>query len=263
MKRFHPILTLISLLPPLGLSASVSFAQPPPPPDDFGGGGPLFDDGQGDHRPLRGRGGPRDRGGPKGHLDGLWHDVEHLQNGQGALSKTQSQKIVALVKPWTGRASMSELDAQRLVGSIEAVLTSAQKSRVGPPGRGGPPRDGGGGRGGFGPPHGGGGRGGRGGFGPPPPRDDGGDFGPPPPRDGNDDFGPPPPPDGVGPGRGSGPNGQRGGGRNPFPASYNPFYAPTGRPDWKQLPTSTQQLMARRYREIRAVLENLSRFSKS
>ena len=238
MKRFRPILALGSLLPLLGLSASVSFAQPPP--DDFGGGGPMFDEGPEGHRPPPpGRGGPRGGGGPKGMLDGLWHGVERMQNGPDALalSKAQASRIVALVKPWTMRASMSDADAQKLAEGVEAVLTSEQKSRVGPPGRGGPRR------------------GGRGGFGPPPP------------RDGDDDFGPPPPPpDGeFGPplGRGGGPNGQRRGGRSPFPATYNPFYAPTGREDWKQLPNSTQQLMARRYREIRAVLENLSRFSKS
>ena len=237
MKRFRPILMLCALLPLFGgVGASVSHAQPPP--DDFDGGGPLFDDGPEGHRPPpHGRGGPRG-GGPKGHLDGLWHSVERMQSGSNPLSKVQAQKIVALVKPWTNRASMSELDAQKLVGSIEAVLTSAQKSHVGPPGRGGPPR---GGRGGD-------------------------DFGPPPPRDGEDDFGPPPPrPDGESgppPGRSGGPSGRRRGG-DMFPASYNPFGAPTGRGDWKKLPTSTQQVMARRYREIRATLESLSRFSKS
>ncbi len=244
MKPFRPILALAVLLPLFtGPGATSSKAQPrhgDPMFDD----GPLFDDGEGrGHRPPRGggpggrgeregRGGPGGRGGPrgggaKGRLNGVWHGIEQLQSGQNALSKAQSQEIVALVKPWSSRPTMSDADAQDLALRVEAVLTDDQKSGFGPPGRG--PRGGGGRR--------------------------GGEFGPP-----RDEHGPPPPDGRDGPREG-----RNGGGRGAMAAlsSFNPFYAPTGRSDWKTLSSQMQQFLARRYRENRAVLENLSRFSKS
>ncbi len=258
MKQTRPLLTLALILPLLGGGTLIAKAQPRGGgPDD----GPLFDDGPGGHRPPGGPGGRDGRGAPggrhggaKGHLEGTWRGIKHLQSDEKSLSKAQAAKLVSLVKPWTSNAAMSDADAQQLAQSLEAVLTTAQKSKLGPPGRGrgGPGPDGG-------PPPGGGD------FGPPPPRD-GGDDRPPPPRDG--DFGPPdgggPPGEGGPEGGGPPPDGSGGRGRRPpMPQSFNPFYAPTGRSDWKKLPASTQKFLARHYNENRAVLESLSRFAKS
>ena len=244
--RFLPAFALVLPLLLCG-GTVVAKAQPPdgPPFDD---GGPLFGDGPRGPRPGERPGGPGG-GGPGGHgprggkggLDGAWHGIARLQSDKKSLSKSQAAKLVALVKPWTSKAAMSDAEAQKLAASIGAVLTSAQKSQMGPPGRGGPPN---GGRGGPPPDR---------GEGPPPPPPDGEGWGPPPP----DGEGGPPPRQG-----GGGPSGGRGG-RPLFPATFNPFYAPTGRSDWKSLPASTQQFLARRYRENRAVLESLSRYAKS
>ena len=48
----------------------------------------------------------------------------------------------------------------------------------------------------------------------------------------------------------------------PFFANINPFYAPTGYAEWKDLPDRMQEMMDRRYKEGRATLEALSRKSK-
>lgn len=218
MKRFRP-LPLLTTATFLLLTAGMPAAQAQPPGDPMFDGGPLFDEDFDGHRPPPGGHGP----GAKGHLDGFLHGVQRLKGSSSDVSKAQAQKMVTLIQPWSKRATMSDADAHKLVTSLEAVLTSAQKSKFGPPGRGGPPRGRDGGR-----------------FGPPP----GEEGGPPPERD----FGPPP-----GQGRGMGAE------RMALPVSFNPFYSPTGRSDWKKLPSSTQQLLARRYRENRAVLERLSR----
>ncbi|BCM90281.1 hypothetical protein IAD21_02132 [Abditibacteriota bacterium] len=259
MYRPRPLLVLALFIPLLSCGGVLAArAQPPGDPFD---GGPLFDDGPGGQRPpggFDGRGGPGGRRGGKGRLEGTLRGIQRLQTDDKSLSKAQAVKLVALIKPWSSRSAMSDTEAQKLVLSMEAVLTTAQKSKVGPPGRGGPPRDGRGG-----PP------GGGGDFGPPPGDGRGGDGGPPgPPPDGDFGGGGRPgqggPPGGPGGQGGPGPGGPGGrGGRQPFPATFNPFYAPTGRSDWKKLPASTQQFLARRYRENRAALESLSRFAKS
>ncbi len=81
-----------------------------------------------------------------------------------------------------------------------------------------------------------------------PPREEGHEG---PPR--GDEWGGRPPRDGDGP-----PPRHRPHTHTPPPADYNPFYAPTGRADWKTLPSGMQQFLARRYRENRLVLEKLS-----
>ena len=232
MKRF-PLALLVAA--PLFLSASAMLVRAQPMPPDAplpGEGGPLFDDGPGPGRPPHGPGGHR-RGphphGSKGRLDGTWHEVERLERGPNELSKAQAAQLVALVKPWSGRPTMSDAQAQKLAVDIEAIVGIGPNSR--------PPRDE------NGPP-------------PPPPGEDGPDG--PPPRDhngppsGDGGDGPPPPPRDGGRGSGRGPH-------TPPPADTNPFYAPTGRADWKTLPTEMQHFLARRYRENRLVLERLSR----
>ena len=165
MKRSHPTPTLTLLLL-LGASSSLAFAQPMPPdapPSDDGPDGhrppPPDGDGRGDHGPPRGH----HRGGPKGRLDRDWHEVERLERGPDELSKAQAQSLVALVKPWSVRPTMSDTQAHELSQSIEGVLGKGQGVDAHPP---------------------------RDDFGPPPPREGGR-----PPREG-DGFGPPPSHDG-------------------------------------------------------------------
>ena len=233
----------------------------------------------------------------KGHMElrRTWRGISRLDDAQLPLSKTQARQVVAIVKPWSSKKVMNEADAGKVSGQLLDVLTAAQKTAVtsrpdfgggrrggGPGGMGGGPgggpggdhdgggdgrRGGPGGMGGPGGDHDGGGgrRGGPGGMGGP----GGGQGGP-----GGGGFG------GRGPGGpgGGGPGGGGFGGRGPggpgdadrekieklrpLFETLNPFYAPTGYIEWKDMPERMQQMMARHYKESRATLEALSRQSK-
>ncbi len=173
----------------------------------------------------------RDNG--KRQLGALWNGVWRIEGSMAPLSPAQAKRIIAVMRPWSSKNSMTDAQAKSLVSSINGVLTASQKSVVGdlnegpgggPRGRGGPPR-------GDGPPHNGG-------------RGDG-----PPPRDGN---GPPPPRDG------DGPPGMDAASREMM-AALNPFYAPTGYSTFKSLPARMQIQLLHRYQESRATLIALSR----
>ncbi len=75
-----------------------------------------------------GRGGP---GGwmrsPKMSLDRTWRGIGRLQ---GALSRDQARRMVALVRPWNSRPTMSDVEAQALNSRLSSILTSAQKSQM-------------------------------------------------------------------------------------------------------------------------------------
>ena len=47
-----------------------------------------------------------------------------------------------------------------------------------------------------------------------------------------------------------------------FMSSFNPFYAPTGYAEWKDMPERMQKGLDRRYKAGRATLEALSRKSR-
>jgi hypothetical protein len=176
------------------------------------------------------------RNSPKARLSGLWRNLGELQKSKVALSRDQAKRVVALVRPWGSRPSMTDSQAQSLHTRIGAVLTSAQKEemkkmalvrrdsmRGGGPG--GPRGGGSGGPGGWGGP--------RGGLG--------------------------------------GPGGPRGGREGMDPQrmqqmrtrmqglmkTMNPFYPPTSYKEIKELPPLMQQRFTRRYDATRAVLTSL------
>ncbi len=190
------------------------------------------------------------RNSPKARLGGLWRNLGELQKSKAALSKDQSRKVVALVRPWSSRPKMTDAEAQSLHTKISAVLTASQKQEMKKMamarrnamrgGADGPRRSGPGGPGGWGGPSGprGGGSGGWGG------------------------------PRGGGPG---GPGGLRGGREGWDPQrmqqmrekmqglmkTMNPFYPPTNYQEVKELPLRMQQRFTRRYDATRAVLTSL------
>lgn len=221
--------------------------------------------GGGQPRDDRGRDGmwrngpPRDgerrdgmRRGPraKGELMRLWRGIDELEKNNAALSKAQAAKVVALVLPVSKRQNLSDAQAQTLSAQLKAILTPDQLAKL-EGGRERGPR----------------GRGMRGGENRPGPR---GGRGP-----GQNERGPR---DGRAPeqnGRGPRGEGFRGDGPPPRPNAaefektrafmdaLNPFYPPTGYANWKSLPSPLQQGVANRWREGRALLEALSRKSKS
>ena len=160
----------------------------------------------------------------KRQLQMLWNGVWRIEGSMAPLSASQAKRLVAAVRPWSSKSSMTEAQAKSLVSTLNGVLTSTQRSVVGdlnsdgPGGRdmGGPPPDGMGG----------------------------------PPPDGN---GPPP-----GGGRGDGPPGMNTAAMKMM-ATMNPFYAPTGYSTFKSLPQRMQTQLLHRYQESRATLIALSR----
>lgn len=245
MKKIIGATGCTSLLAVLLLSSASSvlaqgrdFDGPPP-------GGPAFGG-----RPGGGLGGPgRMRGmGGKRNVSRLWRGIGRLEKSSTPLSKAQAKRVVAVVLPLSKRSQMSNAEADKVEAQLIAILTPAQKNTLqkGRGRRGGGDRPGGpGGRDGRGPggPEGrgdgpdGGRRGGRG----------GGNVG------------------GVGgPGRpGGGMSGPRMQQMRAFMENFNPFYAPTGYSQWKQLPERMQERMTDRYKDDRAILEALSKKSRS
>lgn len=163
---------------------------------------------------------PPRRADSKRQLGALWNGMWRIEGSMTPLSKAQAKRIVATVRPWSGKNSMTEAQAKSVISSLNGVLTPAQKSVVGDLDKDGPRRDG--------PPP------GRRGDGPPPrgrrgdgPRDDG-----PPRMDEN---------------------------ATQMMATLNPFYAPTGYDTFKTLPPRMQTNLLHRYQEVRATLISLSR----
>jgi hypothetical protein len=180
--------------------------------------------------------GMRDRNSPKGRLSSLWRNLGELQKSKAALSKDQARKVVALVRPWSSRPRMTDVEAQSLYTKMSAVLTAGQRdtmkkmavarrNAMGGPGGPGGPRGGGPG-----------GPGGRGGWGGP-----------------------------GGPGGGPGMDPQRMQQMRQqmqkmqgFMRTVNPFYPPTNYKEIKSLPARMQQRFTRRYGATRAILVTLT-----
>jgi hypothetical protein len=236
------------------------FDGPPGPPE----GRRFADERLGRDRPQGGRqggrpGGPGGMSGMRGGMRGkreltrLWRGIDRLEHSSTPLSKGQAKKVVAVVVPWSKRPQMTEDDSKKVEAQLTAILTSDQKNAL---------EQGRGGRDGFGGPRGPRPEGrDRGGDGP-----DGGPDGRPGGRRGGGQGG-------FGGGRDQGgPGGGRGqGGMDPqkmqqmrsFMEKFNPFYAPTGYSQWKSLPERIQERMADRYKDDRAILEALSKKSRS
>ena len=155
----------------------------------------------------------------KRQLQTLWNGVWRIEGSMAPLSASQAKRLVAAVRPWSSKNSMSEAQAKSLVSTLNGVLTPAQRNVVGDLNGDGP---GGGGRGMGGPPPGG--------------------------------MGGPPP----GGGRGDGPPGMDASAMKMM-ATMNPFYAPTGYSTFKSLPQRMQTQLLHRYQESRATLIALSR----
>jgi hypothetical protein len=237
---------------PLFNSSIIAQAQDGPR-DGGREGGP---DGTREGRPP---GGPGRFGGPRGPMGGpgggfrrsdkmqigrFIREVGEMEKAKKTpLNKKQAQKIVATIAPWRKKASMSDADAKKLYVALRDTLTAAQKKTIDQrPPFGGPM---------GGPPDGRGPRGERGERGN---RGERGDRPDGPPR-GEHGFG--------GPG---GPNGER-----PKPPSeadmkkmqafmktFNPLYPPTSYKEIKSLPQPMQEGMERRYKDMQAVLYQLS-----
>ena len=102
----------------------------------------------------------------KRQLQTLWNGVWRIEGSMAPLSGAQAKRLVAAVRPWSSKNSMTEAQAKSLVSTLNGVLTSTQRSVVGDlnegPGGGGrgmggprgdgPPPDGMGGPRGDGPP---------------------------------------------------------------------------------------------------------------
>lgn len=204
---------------------------------------------RGEGRGWGGPGGMQARNNAHFQLGRLWRGIGELENSATPLSKSQSAQIVTLMRPWSSRPQMSEDEAQKLDGQLRAILTTAQKGTVDERRgnrRGGPEAGQGDGEGKM--------RGrGRRGDGPAAYGRNGGG-----PREGE-----PRGRGGRGKGRGADFDPQKMATVRAALANRNPFYAPTGLKEWKELPERMQQRMADRYKDNRGILEALSRKSKN
>jgi hypothetical protein len=173
------------------------------------------------------------RGSSKMHLNRLWRGIGQLEKGKGALNKAQARKVVALVRPWSNKPTMSDNEATNLTVQLSNVLTVAQKNQLKSMAEQRRSRMGDGNRRPGGP---------RANW----PRGEG---------QGGDRR------------NGEGRGGPRGGGFDPqrmrqmmgFFRTMNPFYAPTGYKEYKSMPERMQKGMLRRYQTSRAILVGLSK----
>lgn len=215
--------TKLLLAATLTLAAMSATVRAQPSRDGPGGfGGPAGG-------PPRGRESRMRRNDSKRALDRFMRGLGRLERSAAPLSRAQAQRLVALIRPWQSRPTMTQAQAKSLAASLNSVLSTQQKSVLNakredrrgarPDGMRGPRGNGGSS-----------------------PRDGSGR----PPRPGE---------------RGFDPQKMRAQRRQMrgFRETMNPFYPPSRYSQVKNLPARMQQGMARRYGQTQTLLNALSR----